>query len=50
MTDLAYWGSMLIIPAAAVVVALTVFVLARISHARTAADRPAGAHHTTPAE
>jgi hypothetical protein len=48
MTDLAYWGAMLIIPAAAVIVALSAFVISRRAD-RALSAPPAGAHQT-PAE
>lgn len=47
MTHLAYWGAMLIIPAAALIVGFSAFFIARAADARHA--RLSGRHHT-PAE
>jgi len=47
MTDLIYWGTMLIIPVSAVLAALSVFVIARMQDTRS--KRFDDRHHT-PAE
>lgn len=49
MTHIAYWGTMLIIPASALITALAAIVLARWQDRRSMARESQDRHHT-PAE